>query len=705
MARSGSDDVIIKLQADVVDINKKISQVSSQFSSLEKNVRSTSARISAAMNDVSRSVNLLKVAYAAVFANALVNRAVGMADAMTNMRSRIMLVTSSTEEAAAVQQRLLDVANRTRTDFAAVGTLYARLGRSADELGISQERLIGFVETFSQALKVSGASAAEAESVTLQLSQALGSGQLRGEEFRSMMENGGRAAKALADGLGVPIGTLRQLAEEGKLTSDIVVKAMESQSGVIASEFSQMSVTASDAFVVLRNAIAETIGKVNEGTNATGSLSEKVIDLANFIKQPDTIAGINAWAQAFADLGSVLLTVGEILNAANHGFNMLLSDGLYAAGAITKAQNEATRNRTLTSMAGEGASKVRDSLREPKGWKPSGNFSGSGLFGDTGPEIVPTATKPPPIVDANKLLGGKSGGVDKAKEAAKRYAEVIEELQFQIAQLSRTEEEAALQEALRNNIARAGAELDKAKIADVTALTVKLQEGAKAAREAAEIEQFAADIRQQFGDGSEETAAQIERLNRALAAGKISIAEYQAAMEDATTPQEVKDLEATWQRIGDEIENDLANAFVDMASGAKSANEAVAELLQSIGQLIAKQLILQAVQGITNSIFGDGGIGAALSGKALGGLVNPGNAYAVGESGPELFVPRVPGTIVPRGKMGGGGLTINSTVNAAPGTNRAELQAMLNQRDAELLRKIPRVMVDKQRRNALSGAF
>lgn len=711
MARSGSDDVIIKLQADVVDINKKISQVSSQFSSLEKNVRTTSARISASMKEVSRSVNLLKAAYAAVFANAIVNRTLGMADAMTNMRSRIMLVTDSTEEAARVQQRLLDVANRTRTDFAAVGTLYARLGRSADELGISQERLIGFVETFSQALKVSGASTAEAESVTLQLSQALGSGQLRGEEFRSMMENGGRAAKALADGLGVPIGTLRQLAEEGKLTSDIVVKAMESQSGVIASEFSQMSVTASDSFVVLRNAIAETIGRVNEGTNATGSLSEKVIDLANFIKRPDTIAGINAWAQAFADLGSVLLTVGEILNAANHGFNMLLSDGLYAAGAITKAQNEATRNRTLTSMAGEGATKVRDSLREPREWKPSGNFSGSGLFGDTGPEIVPTATKPPPVIDVNKLLGGGSGAgaADKAKEAARRYAETIEDLEFQIAQLSRTEEEAALQEALRNNIARAGAELDKAKIADVTALTVKLQEGARAAREAAEIEQFAADIRQQFGDGSEETAAQIERLNRALAAGRISIAEYEDAMEEATKPQEIKDLEATWQSIGDSIENDLANAFVDMASGAKSANEAVAELLQSIGQLIAKQLILQAIQGVTNSIFGTGGTGGALAGivgaKALGGLVNPGNAYAVGESGPELFVPRVPGTIVPRNKTGGGGVTINSTVNAAPGTNGPELQAILDRRDAKIFKLIPQIMIDKQRRNGLGGAF
>jgi phage-related minor tail protein len=100
-----------------------------------------------------------------------------------------------------------------------------------------------------------------------------------------------------------------------------------------------------------------------------------------------------------------------------------------------------------------------------------------------------------------------------------------------------------------------------------------------------------------------------------------------------------------------------------------------------------------------------GGLGSIVGGKALGGAVHAGSAYKVGESGPEVFVPRVPGSIVPRSKMGGGGVTINSTVNAAPGTNRAELQAMLNQRDAELIRKIPRVMVDRQRRNALSGAF
>ena len=137
------------------------------------------------------------------------------ADVMTNLASRIRLVAGTAENAARVQEQLLDVANRTRVGFEGVVTLYTRLGRSADQLGISQERLIGFVETFSQALKISGASSAEASSTVIQLSQALASGVLRGAELNSVLEQGGRAATALADGLGVPVGKLKELGEQG----------------------------------------------------------------------------------------------------------------------------------------------------------------------------------------------------------------------------------------------------------------------------------------------------------------------------------------------------------------------------------------------------------------------------------------------------------------------------------------------------------
>jgi len=152
-----SDDIVIELQADIRDLTGKVSQVTSQFSKLESTVRSSSAKINSSLKSISGAANLAKTAFAAIAFGNVTRSTIQLADAMTNMRSRIRLVTDSTEEAARVQQRLMDVAARTRTDFAAVGSLYARIGRSADELGLSQERLIGFTETFSQALKISPA--------------------------------------------------------------------------------------------------------------------------------------------------------------------------------------------------------------------------------------------------------------------------------------------------------------------------------------------------------------------------------------------------------------------------------------------------------------------------------------------------------------------------------------------------------------------
>src|SRR5574338_476149 len=101
--------------------------------------------------------------------------------------------------------------------------------------GSLRHRALSLTERISQALRISGASATETQSALLQFGQALASGVLRGEEFNSVVENSPRLAKALADGLNVPIGRLRKLAEEGRLTADVVVNALMSQKDKLAS--------------------------------------------------------------------------------------------------------------------------------------------------------------------------------------------------------------------------------------------------------------------------------------------------------------------------------------------------------------------------------------------------------------------------------------------------------------------------------------
>lgn len=626
-----SDDIVIKLQADIRDLTGKVSQVTSQFSKLESTVRSSSAKINSSLKSISGAANLAKTAFAAIAFGNVTRSTIELADAMTNMRSRIRLVTDSSEEAARVQQRLMDVAARTRTEFSAVGALYARIGRSADELGLSQERLIGFTETFSQALKISGASTAESQSTILQLSQALASGRLQGAELNAVLEAGGRAASALADGLGVPIGTLKKLGEQGELTAERVIAAIESQASVINSEFSGMSLTVGDAMTVLQNAMAETIGKMNEQTGATGTLSAKIVEFADTIKDPSFIAGLRGIADA----------IGVLANSMA-GFVAMLGD------AITLAN---TFGNDMQALAGNGKASWQADTSEQNNSRAKRGVANKGLFGDILKSAAPAPSRP-------KLGGGKGDSAEsrdkrEAEQAARQYAEAVEELNFQIEQLGRTEEAAAYTEDLRNNLARAGVSIDSERGEQIAFLTAQIHD---------------------------------------MAAAHEAVAEAEAAAAEAG---------ARWADMRDAAGEAVASAFERAILEGEKLRDVFAGLLEDLARMIFQKMVFDQIAGAVS-----GGLGSIFSGgKALGGAVHAGSAYKVGESGPEVFVPRVPGSIVPRSKMGGGGVTINSTVNAAPGTNRAELQAMLNQRDADLIRRIPRVMVDKQRRNALSGAF
>lgn len=624
-----NDDVVIKLQADVREMTGKLSQVTSQFASLEKSVKRSTDSANASFRTMAGTAKLAAASVAGIAFGNAARSTIQLADAMTNMRSRIRLVTASNEEAARVQQQLLDVANRTRTDFTAIGELYSRLGRSADDLGISQERLIAFVETFSQALKVSGASTAEAQSTILQLSQALASGRLQGAELNAVLEAGGRASQALADGLGVPIGSLKKLGEQGVLTSQVVIQAIESQGSVISSEFNSMKVTASDAMTVLQNAVAETIGKLNESSGATDGLSAAVLSLADRVKDPAFIEGLKAVAAATVQIAQAALEAASAVGR--------LYTNIKTLGGILPDSPMGLGSK-LEFMAGGG--KFNPPAAAPQGTAtaapaPAARAGGGGSTGGSSRPVL--------------SLGS---GHSEAANAARQYQQAIEELNFQIEQLGRSEEAAAYTEQLRNNLARAGVTIDSERGEQIAFLTAQIHDMAAAQEAAAEAEAAAAE------------------------AG------------------------ARWQDMKDSAGEAVASAFERAIVEGEELSDVFKGLAQDLAKMIVQKVLFDQV---ANAV--SGGLGSIVGGKALGGQVHAGSAYRVGESGPELFVPRVPGNIVPRGKVGGSVVNLQSIVHAAPGTNKAELQAILNQRDAELIRKIPRVMVDKQRRNALSGAF
>lgn len=200
--------------------------------------------------------------------------AIEAADSFILMSSKLKLATSSQDEYNKAQAELFKISQANSTELASTVDLYARMSRGMKDMGKSQDDILKMTNAVGQALKISGASTSEASSVITQFGQALGSGVLRGEEFNAIMENGNRLARALADGLGVPLGSLRKLAEQGQLTGDIVTKAILSQTSALEAEASTMQTTVNQAWTQFENDITMTIGKANEMSGASKDLIE-----------------------------------------------------------------------------------------------------------------------------------------------------------------------------------------------------------------------------------------------------------------------------------------------------------------------------------------------------------------------------------------------------------------------------------------------
>lgn len=230
-----------------------------------------------------------------------VQEIVQIADAWNMMSARLKLATAGQREFTTAQAALFDIAQRIGVPIQETATLYGKLQQAVRMLGGEQKDALTITESISQALRLSGASATEAQSSLLQFGQALASGVLRGEEFNSVVENSPRLAQALADGLNVPIGRLRKLAEEGRLTADVVVNALMSQKDKLASEYAQLPQTVSQAFERLRNAFGQWVNKLDESTGFTKKLAEALTFLANNL---DTVM---QWLKRIAEVGLAVL--------------------------------------------------------------------------------------------------------------------------------------------------------------------------------------------------------------------------------------------------------------------------------------------------------------------------------------------------------------------------------------------------------------
>lgn len=225
---------------------------------------------------------------------------VGLSDKFANLTARIKLATSSEQEFNTAQGELFNIAQRTRSAMDTVIGLYTKLQIGIKNLGGTQKQAFDATEAVTQALKISGATAAESSGGIQQFTQSIASGVFRGEEFNSVMENGTRLAQALADGLGVPIAALRSMAAAGELTSDRVIAALLSQKEVLAAEYAQLPLTVAGAWQKLTNQFLKYIGQSKDASEATHGIADSIGFVTDHLDGLVTLA---------VHAGEVLLTV------------------------------------------------------------------------------------------------------------------------------------------------------------------------------------------------------------------------------------------------------------------------------------------------------------------------------------------------------------------------------------------------------------
>jgi tape measure domain-containing protein len=269
-------DLEIRLRADIARLQADMTQA-------RRTVTETQDKINAA-------ANAMKTALAGIGIGAGLAEIIKMADEYAKFTAQLRLASTSVADYAASYEAVKRIAKTSQQDLASTGVLYARIANGTRELGTTQKQVAAITETVNLALRVSGATATESASAQLQLSQAFASGTLRGEEFNAVNEAAPRLMKALADGMGLPVGALKAMAGEGQITSNIMAtvlpKALES-----LREESKNIQTISGAFTVLKNEMLEFFGMQAQAngtvaviTGAIRLLSENLTSLVIVLK-------------------------------------------------------------------------------------------------------------------------------------------------------------------------------------------------------------------------------------------------------------------------------------------------------------------------------------------------------------------------------------------------------------------------------------
>lgn len=287
---------------------EELARLGAQLDELEEQARQAGGAAGGAADAMQSKFMRAAAVIGAAFS---VKNIIGLADAMTQTQARLNLITGDLEKTAALQDQIMASANRSRASYQSTADAVAKMGIMAKDAFSSTDELVAFTELINKQFTIAGASAAGQEAAMLQLTQAMASGVLRGEELNSIFEQAPTIIQTIADYLGVPIGQIRQMASEGQITAEVVKSAMLASADEINAQFEAMPYIFAQVWTMIQNTLLQAFEPLIQ---AIGAGAQWIYD--NWSTIEPVLAGVGAAVLVVAAALGIMTVKQWLLNSA-----------------------------------------------------------------------------------------------------------------------------------------------------------------------------------------------------------------------------------------------------------------------------------------------------------------------------------------------------------------------------------------------------
>ena len=288
---------------DVVTYERKVKQLNSEL-------EQTDGKASAAAGGLGKIGSVLAGFASLSFAKSMLDTA----DAMQSINAQVRQVVSSESEYLAVQRQLLDVANNTRASLESTANLYVSTSRALKDYGYTQQEILTFTEATNNAMAIGGVQAQQQAAALMQLSQALGSGVLQGDEFKSIAEAAPILLDTIAEYMGKSRAEIKKLGSEGQLTADVIFKAISGASEKFGEQAAKMPMTMGQALTVFSNNWQSMVSKLLNDSGAMSGIAAVIKLIADNLNLVVPIVAGFAVAVAAAVAPTLALNVALLAN-------------------------------------------------------------------------------------------------------------------------------------------------------------------------------------------------------------------------------------------------------------------------------------------------------------------------------------------------------------------------------------------------------